>query len=243
MSWLGHTLWLLGYADQALGWCQEAVLQARAWSHLFSRALAFNYAAMLHQFRGARPLLVEHAEHARALCDEQGFVYYRAWADFMLGWATDRDETDLLQMEEGLEALLGTGAGLRQPYYLTTVAEAKGALGASEQGIELVARAQEIVESTQERMWEAEVHRVRGDIALGLGKAAPGGSRVVFFCRFGSGARPGSPFAGIAGRIESGAALGRSRRSRRGARTTGGSLRVVLPRGLIRRICRRSEVC
>ena len=156
-------------------------MQARTCSQLFSRALALNYAAMLQQFRGARQLVLEHAEQARILCAEQGFAYYQAWATFMQGCAVGQSEKGVEQMREGLDALLGTGAGLRQPYYLALMAQVCGASGASEEALDLLSRGQEIVEQTQERMWEAELPRVRGELLLMSGREHQVEAESCFF--------------------------------------------------------------
>ena len=86
-SWVAHALWLLGYSDQALTRSHEALVLARELSHPFSLASALDYAAVLHQFRRERHAVQERAEAAIALCREQGFAYYSAWATVMEGWA------------------------------------------------------------------------------------------------------------------------------------------------------------
>ena len=82
-----HTLWHLGYPDQALAMSHEGVTLAQRLAHPLSRAMALAYAAMLHQFRREPRAVQVQAEAAIALCTEQQFAYYLAWGMTMLGWA------------------------------------------------------------------------------------------------------------------------------------------------------------
>lgn len=51
------TLWYLGYPDQAIQNCHEALTLAHQQSHAFSQAFALNFAVQLHQLRQERPLV------------------------------------------------------------------------------------------------------------------------------------------------------------------------------------------
>ena len=71
-AWMAHTLWHLGYPDQALTRSHEALALAEAHAHPFSQAIALAYAVMLHQFRREQHTVDEHAETALALCTDKG---------------------------------------------------------------------------------------------------------------------------------------------------------------------------
>jgi hypothetical protein len=51
LCWAPHSLWHLGYLDQALTMSRQALAMAQELAHPFSLAAALDYAAMLHQFR------------------------------------------------------------------------------------------------------------------------------------------------------------------------------------------------
>jgi predicted ATPase len=162
-----HTLWHLGYPDQARTSIEEGLGQARTLSHPFSIALALDYAAMLHQFCQDTLATQERAATAIALCTEQGFAYYRAWGTIMRGWALTmqgQDEAGITDMRQGLEALRATGAGLRLPYYLALLAEAYGQAGQPEAGLTLLAEALAVVHKTGEHWREAELYRLQGEL-------------------------------------------------------------------------------
>jgi class 3 adenylate cyclase/predicted ATPase len=164
-----HALWHLGYPAQALATGQQALDLAREVSHPFSLAVAQDYVAMLHQFRRDRPAAHELSAAAIALCSEQGFAYYLAWAHLLQGWSLSRpgeDQEGITQMRHGLEALRATGGQVRLPYYLSLMAEACGQAGQVEDGLALVAEALTRAETTEERWRVAELYRLQGDLCL-----------------------------------------------------------------------------
>jgi predicted ATPase len=72
----------------------------------------------------------------------------------------------MTQIRRGLAALRATGAALRLPYYLALLAEACGQTGQATEGLALLAEAVALVDTTGERWWEAELHRLRGELLL-----------------------------------------------------------------------------
>jgi DNA-binding winged helix-turn-helix (wHTH) protein/predicted ATPase len=162
-----HTLWLLGYPDQALARGHAALSLARQLSHPFSIVLSLAYLAMLEQFRGAAQAVSEHAVAAVALSAEQGFNYYLAWGRFLQAWARltgDRDGGTMASMRQSLAALEATGAGLRRPYYLSLMAQACGRAGQVDDALALVAGALAEAQTTGEHWWDAELYRLRGSL-------------------------------------------------------------------------------
>jgi predicted ATPase len=167
LCFVAHTLWHLGYPDQALTRIDEALNTAQALAHPFSLALAHDYAAMLFQFRREGARAQKAAETAVALCTERGFAYYLAWGTIMQGWALVRQgqrEEGMAQMRRGLAAIGETGAELRRPYYLALLAEVCGAVGQFGDGLTMLAEARAAMRSTGECWTEAELHRLTGEL-------------------------------------------------------------------------------
>jgi AAA ATPase domain len=103
-----------------------------------------------------------------------GLADNRAWGRIMRGWAAAEAgirETGVAEMRQGLAALRATGVGLRQPYYLGLLAEACGKADGVEGGLILLAEALKVVDNTGECWWEAELHRLKGELLL---RQAPG---------------------------------------------------------------------
>ena len=69
-------------------------------------------------------------------------------------------------MHEGLAVYRATGSALFLPYFLTLLAETSGAAGQPDAGLRLLDEARTVMDSTQERVYEAEMHRVQGELVL-----------------------------------------------------------------------------
>ena len=78
----------------------------------------------------------------------------------------------LAQMRQGFSAWRATGAALGQSWFLCMCAEACGHAGQIEEGLHAVEEALVHVDRTGERLWEAELHRLKGELLSQL-KAVP----------------------------------------------------------------------
>jgi predicted ATPase len=166
---LSLELWQLGYPDQALQHCQEARTLAKDVSHPYSLAAALLWAAYLHQFRREASAAHEQAAAATTLTTERGFALYGAWGKVLDGWALSiqgQGEQGIGEIRQGLSAELATGAKLWQPYFLGLLAEAHGEGGHSEEGLSLLAEALAVMDTTEERFYEAELYRLKGVLLL-----------------------------------------------------------------------------
>jgi predicted ATPase len=77
--------------------------------------------------------------------------------------------------------LLGLSETNTIGYYFAILAEGYGQVEAAEQGLQVLAVALAAVQHTGERVWETELHRLKGELGLLAGyhhSAAPGGSMV-----------------------------------------------------------------
>jgi class 3 adenylate cyclase/tetratricopeptide (TPR) repeat protein len=159
---LGHkawTLWLLGYPDQALQTARAALRLAQQLSHPFSLAQATWHNAWLHGVRGERAHAIAHAQAAIALSEEQGFSLFARSARFTeSALAPDRATT------EGVERIrrsLVPGAMLS--VCLGALAQACLEGFHFHEAGEALAEAFPIVDKG-ERIWEAELFRLRGEL-------------------------------------------------------------------------------
>ena len=169
LSYSALALWQLGRPQQALDRSHEALGLARDLAHPQSLALALVWAAWLRQFRREGQPAREHAEAAVTLCAEQGFPLWMSMGIILRGWASvqeGRGEEGIAQMRQGLADLRATGAGLWQPSFLALLAEAYGRLGKPEEGLGALDEALAIASKNDERVHEAELHRLRGELLL-----------------------------------------------------------------------------
>lgn len=171
LSYKAVALRVLGYADQALKTSREALTLAHKLSHPFSLNYALNIAAVVCQLSRNVQEAQEQAEAANALATEHGIPYWLAWGAILGGWALTeqgRAEEGIRQQRQGIAAYSAAGAGLAQPYFLALLAEAYGKAGQAEEGLTAVAEALALMEKTGERWWEAELHRLKGELLLAV---------------------------------------------------------------------------
>ena len=164
-----YALWILGYPDQALRRSQEACTLAEDLAHPFTLAYTFATLAMFHQYRRDREEARRHAEAATRICREQGIPYWLGVGLILQGWARatrPQPAEQIASMHEGLAIYRATDAALWLPYFLTLLAETYGEAGQPDAGLRFLDEAHTVMDSTQERFYEAEVHRVQGALVL-----------------------------------------------------------------------------
>src|SRR5262249_53507522 len=103
------------------------------------------------------------------LATEQGFPYWRAMGTILCGWTLAQQgqaQAGIEQLHQGSRALRATGAEVWRPYLLPLLAEAHGVMGKPEEGLSALADALTLAETTGERWYEAELHRLKGELLL-----------------------------------------------------------------------------
>ena len=166
---LTQALWHLGYPDLALQKSNAACTLAQERSHPFSLAAALVLAALSHQLRRERAPTQELAEVAITLAREQGFAAWLGVGITLQGWARaeqGRVEEGITLIHQGLAARQAVGAEVFQSYHLALLAEAYGKAGQTEDGLAALAEALAAVEKTEERWYEAELYRLKGELIL-----------------------------------------------------------------------------
>ena len=170
---LGHlswTLFALGDPDQALMVSRQAVDEARAMSHLNSLALAGFFRCAVHQFARHDDEVLHQARDLIALAGEQGFALWLAGGRILGGWAhaqTGQPAAGITQMRRGLADYLATRARYYAPYFRALLAEAYGpARNATARRLQLLKVALTQAERTGEGWFEAELHRLTGEVLL-----------------------------------------------------------------------------
>jgi len=168
-SFAAMPIWMLGYPDHALRSSHEALTLAQEFTHPFSLALALAQASNVHHYRREAQVVQERAEALIALSTEQGFPQWLAYGTIMRGWALiarGEGAEGIAQIRQGLVARRAVGAELLRPYFLSLLTEAYGGVGQPEEGLTVLVEALAIVDNTGERNWEAELHRLKGELLL-----------------------------------------------------------------------------
>jgi predicted ATPase len=124
---------------------------------------------MTHQFRRDRALTHEWAEAALTFAREHGIPIYLGQGAVLQGWALaeqGQSEEGMSQMRHGLATEQALGAVLLRPYNLALLAEVYGKAGQAEAGLAALAEAQEVMDNSGERFYEAELYRLKGELTL-----------------------------------------------------------------------------
>jgi tetratricopeptide (TPR) repeat protein len=159
-------LWSLGYPEQALTRSFEALQLAQELGHSYSLVLALSYAAGLHLWRGEGQIAQERADALVALSSEHGFPMYLAMGIVLRGGALiaqEQWEEGVAQIRQGLEAYAGE---LWRTMFLAWLAEGYGGAGQVDDGLAAVAEALRLVDKNDERLYEAELYRIKGELLL-----------------------------------------------------------------------------
>jgi predicted ATPase len=176
LSTRSNVLWILGYPEVALADAEQALRTAREIDQAATlmNALAVTLWTLV---------LCQNYEAARLQCDElfsradqKGAGQWKA-AGILGGGAISAltgKPTDAVQaITSGLAASKLTGATLFVPYWSSCLARAYAETGHFDDAWRSINEAITTVETTKERWYEAEVHRIAGEIALTVSRRRP----------------------------------------------------------------------
>jgi predicted ATPase len=166
---LAWPLWVLGYPDQAVQRSQEALTMAYALARPYDLVTPLLLSALVRYHRREWPTVQAHAEVLLDLGTEHGFPRYAAWGALYRGWALaaqGQGAEGIAQIRQGLAAYQATGAASGIPAFLARLAVAHGQMDQVDEGLHLVAEALTVVDRTGERYYEAELHRLHGELLL-----------------------------------------------------------------------------
>jgi predicted ATPase len=169
------TLWHLGYPEQALRSARAGRALAEELSHPFNLAQALYYGAYTHLCRREPGRVLELAGALVDLCREHGFDLLLAGGLVLFGWglAVQGLEEGLLPLQQGLTGWRAAGALSHRPFHLALLAEALARQGRAAEGRAALAEALALSAATGERFWEAELHRLQGELLLPPAPAGP----------------------------------------------------------------------
>jgi adenylate cyclase len=164
LAFTAWTLWVLGFPDQALMRMHEMLHLARELGHPLSLVIALCWVTWLHGERGEGRVAQEHADAGVALSSEHGFPFYVAWGTVQRGIALVAQGQ---WVEGGVQVRLGLKAQegeAMKTVSLAWLATGYGGVGQVEEGLATVAEALAKVEKNDERWYEAELYRIKGEL-------------------------------------------------------------------------------
>ncbi len=164
------TLWVLGSVGEALPLAHRALAEAESATHAPTMAYVVQWRALLGLLR--RDLEAVAAD-GRTLADIVSRydlpAIWVGWATFLQGWGEWSDGAEasrLAGMRRGLAIRRQQGNVFLLPTLEAALAEAEASAGETDAGLRRLDLALAELERTEERWYEAEMHRIRGEILL-----------------------------------------------------------------------------
>jgi predicted ATPase len=169
LCWRSLALWLLGYPEAALTDADQALRGAREMSQAVTLIFAQVYASVIHICCGIYDAANAQLDEVGALADEKGILFWNILAKLEKGWTfslTGKASDAVHMITAGIARFTSTGSTVWMPLHLSYLAGAYRDLGQLDDAWHSIGEAMTTVDTTKERWWEAEVHRIAGEIAL-----------------------------------------------------------------------------
>jgi adenylate cyclase len=177
----GWARWLLGQPDQGLEQTRAGVELAREIRHPFSLVFALAYCASMHQMRRERESVLELAEELIRVSAQQAFPVWLGWGEVLRGWAlADAEQAEGIELaRRGLDRVAATGAVVSGPFVLALLADAHYRNGHMQDALRTLDTGFALSRKGRQRFWDAELHRMRGEILLSWKGDTAGAERAL----------------------------------------------------------------
>jgi predicted ATPase len=162
-------LWILGYPDAALADADEAMSDARAIGLATTLMPALLYTSITNILCGNDATAKKQAGELVLVADEKGSALWKAFGNLVQGavLAQTGNSADARQtLILGIGALRSTGSTLWTPLWSAYLAKCNADLHQFTEGWRFINEAMTVIETSKERLFEAEVNRMAGEIAL-----------------------------------------------------------------------------
>lgn len=167
LSFMQHCLLLLGFPDKARAAAHEAA--ALQPENLYSRTLAQTRLLRMHVFARDARATAEGGFELLRLAEEQDYPYFAGTARVYVGWALAQAgeiARGIESCEKGLQQLRTLAAKCWLPFYLTLLAESYAHARDRRRAMQVITAALEAVEVSGERVWQAEILRLKGQLLI-----------------------------------------------------------------------------
>lgn len=173
LDYLTHIVWLLGYPEHAYRLMEEAFETSRSISHSGSVGQVLYFAGVFFaDLRRDSVALQHHLDAMIAFDREHG--YSRPGVAFFQGMSLFNQglQTDGVALAQQSLARLSSRGGERRTYMLGRLAETYAQLGEVDRAWQTIVEAQSLCEQSAEHSWDAELHRIGGEILFVKGADA-----------------------------------------------------------------------
>jgi class 3 adenylate cyclase/predicted ATPase len=169
LSYRSWALWFLGYPEAALADAEQAISDAREIGQAATLMYALLHASMTRIYCGNYKAANVEAGEVVALANEKGTLFWKALGTLSQGCVlalTGKAMQAAPMIRSEIATLRSTGAGFWMPFYFSNLMRAYAELGQFDHAWRCVGEAMTAVEMTKETWFEAEAHRMAGEIAL-----------------------------------------------------------------------------
>jgi predicted ATPase/uncharacterized membrane protein YfcA len=161
-------LWYLGYPEAALADADSAIRVAREIGQAATLMTALATTPWTQNLCGNYAAARSFADELVVLAAEKGAAWWKVMGRLLRGgvFALTGRADAVETITSGLAALRSTGAATHFPSYLSYLARAQADIGRFDDACRSIDDAMATMETTKERMFEAEIYRTSGGIAL-----------------------------------------------------------------------------
>jgi class 3 adenylate cyclase/predicted ATPase len=162
-------LWPLGYPDGALADADRAVSDAREIGQAASLMAALTLTSLSQIHCGSYARANAQLDEVITLANETGALFWKVGGMLVQGclFTMAGKASDAVRaISSGLSAWRATGTTVWVPTYLSYLARAYAELGQFDEASRCVGEAIVAVQTTNESWYEADIHRIAGEIAL-----------------------------------------------------------------------------
>ncbi|MGO8916861.1 MAG: AAA family ATPase [Stellaceae bacterium] len=162
-------LWALGYPEAAVAGAEQALSEARDIAHPASLMHAMAITCLTQLISGNYATAKAISDEMIVLAEEKGSVFWKTGG--MLRRAgllalTGKTSDAVGIFTSAIPVWRSTGATIYLPLWLSHLARACGKIGQFDEARSYINKAITTVETTKEKWYEADVHRIAGEIAL-----------------------------------------------------------------------------
>jgi class 3 adenylate cyclase/predicted ATPase len=168
-------LWILGEPEAAIAHKGRAmrIIEALGSPYVLATGLLFEM-ILAHELRDTSQVRAVSTRFLE-LAQEQRYVFFETLASVGHGWALcheDRIDEGIAQMQAGLDMHTAIGTRLPHAYWQHYMLEVLLGAGRTEEGLACAASALEDAETRLDVYYDAELHRLRGELLLQDGRPA-----------------------------------------------------------------------
>jgi class 3 adenylate cyclase/predicted ATPase len=162
-------LWPLGYPAAAVAYSEQALSEAREIGQAATLMAALALTSLTHIHCGNYAAAKAQLDEVLALADEKSALFWKS-SGMVLGGCvsalTGKASHAVEMISSWITTLQSTGTTVWMPVYLSYLARAYVELGQFDDASRCIGEAMTTAQTTKENWYEADIHRLAGEIAL-----------------------------------------------------------------------------